>query len=127
DEREEGVRAVLNYGHTFGHVIENETKYTTYLHGEAVSIGIVMANKLALEIGLLSQSDEQRVKILLEQYDLPITYAIKSVEKFYDSFYLDKKSFNQKIKFILPSTIGGYAIKDDIKKETLLKVLREFV
>ncbi len=126
DEREEGVRAVLNYGHTFGHVIENETKYTTYLHGEAVSIGMVMANKLALEIGFLSEVDEQRVKVLLQNYNLPITYAIKSLEKFYDAFYLDKKSFNQKIKFILPNIIGGYAIKDDIKKETLLKVLGSF-
>ena len=127
DEREEGVRAVLNYGHTFGHVIENETKYTRYLHGEAVAIGMVMANELAYELGLLSKLELQRAKNLLQQYDLPITYAIKSVEKFYDAFYLDKKSFNQKIKFILPKEIGGYAIKDDIKKDTLLNVLRTFV
>lgn len=126
DEREEGVRAVLNYGHTFGHVIENETKYTKYLHGEAVSIGMVMANELANELDLLSVNDVQRIKQLLEQYDLPITYEINSVEKFYDAFFLDKKSFNQKIKFILPNSIGGYSIKDDIKKETLIKVLRSF-
>jgi len=126
DEREEGVRAVLNYGHTFGHVIENETKYSKFLHGEAVAIGMVMANEVAYKLGLFSEEELQRVKKLLQEYNLPITYRINCVEKFYDAFYLDKKSFNQKIKFILPNLVGGYAIKDDIEKETLFDVLRNF-
>ncbi len=54
DEREKGVRAVLNYGHTFAHVIENETNYKKYLHGEAVAIGMNMANALAVKLGLMS-------------------------------------------------------------------------
>ena len=66
DEREEGIRAVLNYGHTFGHVIEKETNYTTYLHGEAVSIGMIMANTLAFELGYLSKDEQKRVKDLLQ-------------------------------------------------------------
>jgi len=127
DEREEGVRAVLNYGHTFGHVIENETKYSKYLHGEAVAIGMVMANELAYRLELLSKEELMRVKDLLKKYDLPITYEIKSSENFYDAFYLDKKSFNHKIKFILPKCIGGYSIRDDIEKETLLEVLGDFI
>ncbi|HHD80854.1 MAG TPA: 3-dehydroquinate synthase, partial [Campylobacterales bacterium] len=57
DEKEAGIRAVLNYGHTFGHVIENETEYKTYLHGEAVAIGMVMANVLANILGLITQDD----------------------------------------------------------------------
>ncbi len=126
DEREEGVRAVLNYGHTFGHVIENETKYSKYLHGEAVAIGMCMANELSFTLGLLSETQLQRIKILLEQYALPVTYNVKSVESFYDMFFLDKKSFNQKIKFILAKNIGGYSIKDDIEKEVLFEVLRNF-
>ncbi len=126
DEREEGIRAVLNYGHTFGHVIENETNYSEYLHGEAVAIGINMANELAYKLGLFSTDEVLRVKKLLQEYALPTTYGIKSVEKFYDMFFLDKKSFNQKIKFILPHKIGGYSLKDDIKKETLLEVLGSF-
>ena len=127
DEREEGVRAVLNYGHTFGHVIENETKYSKYLHGEAVAIGMVMANELAYRLELLSKEELMRVKDLLKKYDLPTTYEIKSSENFYDAFYLDKKSFNHKIKFILPKCIGGYSIRDDIEKETLLEVLGDFI
>ena len=126
DEREEGVRAVLNYGHTFGHVIENETKYSKYLHGEAVSIGMVMANELAYKLELFSEEEVQRVKKLLKEYNLPINYEINSIENFYDTFFLDKKSFNKKLKFILPNSIGGYSIKDDISKETLLNVLRNF-
>ena len=108
DEREEGVRAVLNYGHTFGHVIENETKYSTFLHGEAVSIGMIMANELAYKLELFSLKEVQRVKKLLQKYDLPVHYELESIEHFYDMFFLDKKSFNKKIKFILPNSIGGY-------------------
>ncbi|WP_024955903.1 3-dehydroquinate synthase [Sulfurospirillum arcachonense] len=126
DEREEGIRAVLNYGHTFAHVIENETKYSKYLHGEAVAIGIVMANVLASKLDLLSEEESQRITSLLKKYDLPVTYPIDSVEKFYDTFFLDKKSFNKKIKFILPHKIGNFCIKDDIKKDILLSVLGEF-
>ena len=124
DEKEQGIRAVLNYGHTFGHVVENETKYKKYLHGEAVSIGMIMANKLAVRLGLLEQSEFERIKKVLQRYDLPINYEIASLEKFYEKFYLDKKSFNQKIKFILPNGIGNFAMRDDIKKSLVLDVLR---
>lgn len=123
DEREEGIRAVLNYGHTFGHVIENETNYKTYLHGEAVAIGMCMANKLAFCLDLLSLEEMSRVQLLLQQYDLPIKYKIKSVSKFYDAFFLDKKSHNSKIKFILPCGIGGYVIKDDIPQNQVFDML----
>ncbi len=119
DERENGIRAVLNYGHTFGHVIENETKYSKYLHGEAVAIGMVMANKLAQKLGLFTQEERIRVEQLLSKYKLPITYEIRSVDKFYEAFFLDKKSFNHKIKFILPNGIGNFSVRDDIEKELI--------
>jgi len=126
DEREAGVRAVLNYGHTFAHVIENETKYKKYLHGEAVSIGMVMANELALKLGFLNNEEEIRIKYLLQRYDLPIDYKIKSSQDFYDHFYLDKKSNNNQITFILPDNIGGYSIKKEIEKKLVLDVLKDF-
>lgn len=126
DEREQGIRAVLNYGHTFCHVIENETKYSKYLHGEAVAIGIVMANLLALELGLISKEEDLRVKNLLEKYDLPTFYKVNSSESFYDAFYLDKKSFNKKIKFILPNGIGNFALRNDIEKKILIDILDTF-
>lgn len=126
DEKEAGVRAVLNYGHTFAHVIENETNYTTYLHGEAVAIGIVMANQLAIELGLLSKEDAVRVKSLLEKYALPTNYTIQNVEDFYEHFFLDKKSANNSIKFILPDGIGHYSIQKDIEENIVKKILAQF-
>ena len=126
DEKESGIRAVLNYGHTFGHVIENETKYTTYLHGEAVAIGMMMANALAVELGLMTQEEMNRVEVFLVKHDLPVAYEIDSVDAFYDKFFLDKKAANNKLKFILPKGIGGHVIRDDIDESTLKRVLENF-
>jgi 3-dehydroquinate synthase len=126
DEKEQGLRAALNYGHTFGHVIENETKYETYLHGESVAIGMVMANALAHEIGLMSREEAARVKALLGRYDLPLEYPIQDIEKFYQTFFLDKKSADSAITFILPRGIGAVEITDKIESSTVKKVLTAF-
>lgn len=126
DEKEAGIRAVLNYGHTFGHVVENETNYTTYLHGEAVAIGMVMANALAVELGLFSQDEANEVKALLERSILPTTYTIKDVDDFYDHFFLDKKSAKGSIKFILPQGMGGYKMVSGIDDHVVKKVLQKF-
>mgnify|MGYP003587653017 CR=1 FL=1 len=126
DEKELGIRAALNYGHTFGHVIENETNYNTYLHGEAVGIGMCMANALAVKVGLMSTDEEKRVKELLEKYDIPTTYKIKDVEDFYEHFFLDKKSSDNKIKFILPVGIGDCKITNEISKEDVIEILKGF-
>ena len=126
DEKESGIRAVLNYGHTFGHVVENETKYTTYLHGEAVAIGIVMANALAVELGMLTAEEAEEVKALLKKASLPTDYTINNVDDFYEHFFLDKKSAKGSIKFILPEGIGNHKIVSDIDESVVKKVLRSF-
>ena len=126
DEKEAGIRAVLNYGHTFGHVVENETNYTTYLHGEAVAIGMVMANALAIELGLFSEAEADEVKELLKKASLPTEYLIKDVDDFYEHFFLDKKSANNSIKFILPQGMGNYKIVQNIDESIVKKVLRQF-
>jgi len=126
DEKEAGIRAVLNYGHTFGHVVENETNYTTYLHGEAVAIGIVMANALAVELGMLTQEEAEAVKALLKKASLPTDYIIKNVDDFYEHFFLDKKSAKGSIKFILPEGIGNHKIVSDIDESVVKKVLYSF-
>jgi len=126
DEKEHGIRAALNYGHTFGHVIENETNYNTYLHGEAVGIGMIMANAVSVKLELMSSDEALRVKQLLEKYDIPTTYKIKDVEDFYEHFFLDKKSLDNKIKFILASGIGDCLITNEIKKEDIIEVLKGF-
>ncbi len=127
DEKESGIRAVLNYGHTFGHVIENLTNYTEYLHGEAVAIGMVMANELAVELGLLSIEEANDIKELLVKSNLPTDFEIANVEEFYEHFFLDKKSSNNQISFILPNgAIGTHIIKKDIPKEIVIKTLKKF-
>lgn len=126
DEREAGVRAVLNYGHTFGHVIEHEGAFKRHLHGEAVAMGMVMANELALTCGLMDESSAERVKKVLSKYNLPIFYNIKNIDEFYKAFYLDKKSMSGKIKFILPAGIGAHAMKDDIDESVVKGVLAKF-
>jgi len=126
DEKEAGIRAVLNYGHTFGHVVENETNYTTYLHGEAVAIGMVMANALAVELGLLTQNEAQKVKSLLKKVSLPTEYVIANIDDFYEHFFLDKKSTKGSIKFILPNGLGHHKIVSDIDEHLVKKVLATF-
>ena len=126
DEKEKGIRAVLNYGHTFAHVIENETEYKTYLHGEAVAIGINMANTLSCKLGLMSEDEASSIRELLKRYNLPTSYDIKNTTNFYQAFFHDKKTFDSKIKFILALGIGGYAMRDDIDKSVVLDTLEQF-
>ncbi len=126
DEKEKGLRAALNYGHTFGHVIENETKYTRYLHGESVAIGMVMANELASRLGLMKTDEAQRIKNFLVKNNLPISYGIKDTEAFYQAFFLDKKSSDAEITFIIPQHLGGVELKTGINKEIVMDVLKTF-
>jgi len=126
DEKEKGLRAALNYGHTFGHVIENETLYKKYLHGEAVGIGMVMANELAVKLNLMSQDEAIQIKKLLEKFDIPTSYKIKDINSFYNKFFLDKKALDSKVKFILPVGIGDVKITSDIQKDDIISVLKSF-
>ena len=126
DEKEKGLRAALNYGHTFGHVIENETKYKTYLHGEAVGIGMCMANDLSVRVGMMKTKEAKRVKDLLDSYNIPTTYTIADIEGFYQHFFLDKKAMDDKIKFILPVGIGDCKITSDISKEDIIEILKGY-
>lgn len=126
DEKERGLRAALNYGHTFGHVIENETKYKEFLHGEAVAIGMVMANETAVKMNLMSEKEALRVKALLEKYELPTNYEIADVKAFYEAFFLDKKSSDSAITFILPLGIGDVVITDKVDVGTVMCVLNKF-
>ncbi|MEJ2499949.1 MAG: 3-dehydroquinate synthase [Campylobacterales bacterium] len=126
DEKERGLRAALNYGHTFGHVIENETNYTTYLHGESVAIGMVMANELAVRLGLMHAEEAERVKRLLQRFDLPVSYGIKDPDAFYEAFFLDKKSGDNSITFILPKHLGGVDITSSVDRSDVMAVLRSY-
>ena len=125
DEKEHGIRAALNYGHTFGHVIENETQYKTYLHGEAVAIGMVLANNTSVKMKLMTEDEAIEIKNLLEKYNLPTSYEILDRDAFYETFYLDKKSADSKLTFILPVGIGDVKITDVCEKSLIMSVLDE--
>ena len=126
DEREAGIRAGLNYGHTFGHAIENLTNYTQFLHGEAVAIGMRIANALALNLGNLSCEEAKRIDKALHKFGLDFDYKINNAKEFYEKLFLDKKSKGGKITIVLPRGIGGVDIRDDIDEKLILEVLREF-
>lgn len=126
DEKENHLRMILNYGHTFAHVIENQTFYKKYLHAEAVSIGIHMANILAYHLNLLQKTQIQEINQTLQKFDLPIFYKIPNINAFYQNFFLDKKTKQEKINFILLKKIGKAIITDNIDKNTILKSLESF-
>ncbi len=126
DEKEQNIRAGLNYGHTFGHAIEKETHYERFLHGEAIAIGMRMANDLALSLGMLTSKECERIEDLLKKFDLIFNYKITDIQKFYELLFLDKKSENKTIKFILPKGVGAFEIASHIPKETIIKVLEKW-
>ncbi|QJW29087.1 3-dehydroquinate synthase [Helicobacter pylori] len=126
DEKEQNIRAGLNYGHTFGHAIEKETDYERFLHGEAIAIGMRMANDLALSLGTLTLKEYERIENLLKKFGLIFNYKITDIQKFYERLFLDKKSENKTIKFILPKGIGAFEIASHIPKETIIKVLEKW-
>ena len=131
DEFEFGQRALLNLGHTFGHAIESYLEYDgTILHGEAVSIGIIMAFKLAIKTNSCSQKDLDSVTKHFNEVGLPVslrqvTDKIKSPKKIWRLMQNDKKSSEGILKFIIPSKIGQCSIKRNIDPEVILSLLNE--
>ena len=124
DERENGLRSVLNYGHTIGHTLESLTGYEKYKHGEAVAIGMVAAAFISHKAGLCDKKDVERVKTLIESYDLPTQLPEISPEKILTTLYYDKKVINDRIKLILMKKPGDVVIRDDIPNEIILESLK---
>ncbi len=107
DERETtGLRAILNYGHTFAHALESDAGYGTYLHGEAVSIGMHMAAQLACKLGRVDAAFVQRQRALLENLGLPVTSHEHAPEKLWALMQHDKKVQHGTLRFILPDRMG---------------------
>lgn len=126
DERESFLRAILNYGHSIGHAIETLTGYSTYLHGEAISIGMVYEAKLSKMLGLLNKEDFERIKKILKQYGLPVDIpTIVDVQGILRVILLDKKNISGKIRMVIPEGIGKMKINFEVDQEALKKVLYE--
>lgn len=124
DEMEHGLRALLNLGHTFGHAIEAEQGYGTYLHGEAVAIGMVMAAIAAVRRGLISEAQMLRIRRVIELVGLPIAPP-KSMgqHEFLGHMLRDKKVLNQHLRVILPTDIGRAILTDEFSADDLAYVL----
>lgn len=106
DEKEGGVRAHLNFGHTFGHAIESGLGYGEWLHGEAVGCGMVIAAQLSKELGYLSQDDVSRLSALIQKLKLPTTPPKWEAKKYMDLMSHDKKADSGTIKYIVLRSLG---------------------
>ena len=127
DEFERGTRALLNFGHTFGHGIENTFGYGVYLHGEAVSIGMYMASMLSQLEGGLSQHDVDRIQSILMKANLPTTIR-KGVnsENLIQAMSVDKKAVDGNIRLVLLNSVGDSFVTGSYSKENFQKVVSNF-
>ncbi|PKF77821.1 3-dehydroquinate synthase [Vibrio sp. vnigr-6D03] len=120
DEKESGIRALLNLGHTFGHAIEAEMGYGNWLHGEAVSSGTVMAAKTALLQGMIDQQQFERILSILKKSRLPVhTPNSMSFEDFIKHMMRDKKVLSGKLRLVLPTGIGTSKVVSDVPNHVI--------
>lgn len=123
DETEQGERALLNLGHTFGHAIEAHLGYGEWLHGEAVAAGIVMAAKVAVHRAAITVADLTRIETLLLAFDLPIKPPRgMQIEHFMPYMKTDKKVKNGRMRFVLPTAFCHTAVVDDVTETELSQV-----
>ncbi|MGB2926093.1 MAG: 3-dehydroquinate synthase [Limnothrix sp.] len=124
DEKESGLRAILNYGHTLGHAVESLTHYKQFVHGEGVAIGMVLAGAIAAKMSLWTKDDTERQIKLIQKVGLPTAcpehLEIKDILRTLQS---DKKVRAGKVRFILPTKIGEVMITDQVSSELITDVL----
>jgi 3-dehydroquinate synthase len=123
DEREGGLRAILNYGHTLGHVVETLCGYGTWLHGEAVAIGMAAAGAIAVEMGLWSEAEQRRQLALIAAAGLPLHWPDLERQAVLACLQGDKKVRDGQVRFVLPTAIGGVEIRDDVTAATIGRAL----
>ena len=127
DETEQGVRAILNLGHTFGHAIETFLSYRDWIHGEAVSVGILMALRMSCLRGKIEKSDLDRVSKLMQRCSLPITPPINmSPADFNELMLRDKKVRNDRVRLVLLEELGQAEVVETFERDYLQRVLSEF-
>ena len=123
DEREGGLRAILNYGHTLGHAVETLSGYGTYLHGEAVGLGMLAAGEISLAMGLWHPTDQQRQRAVIAAAGLPLAWPPLDPQAVLACLQGDKKVRSGKVRFVLPTAIGAVEIRDDVEPEIIVLAL----
>ena len=128
DERESGVRAILNFGHTFGHAIENLSGYGTWLHGEAVALGMAMAARYSVRLGMLDEPHAERIVRLLEKLSLPVVPKESlPTEEMLRVMGMDKKAAGARLTFVLAQSLGQVVLHSTSADDpTLLATLHDF-
>jgi 3-dehydroquinate synthase len=125
DEREAGLRAILNYGHTVGHAVETTTGYTRYLHGETVAIGMNVEARLAVQVGLLSEDEALRIKGLIESYGLPTELPEGAgAKEMLQAMEHDKKALAGQLRFTLPEKVGKARVNESVGKDAITELLK---
>ncbi len=125
DEREGGIRAILNLGHTFGHAIETFTQYTSWLHGEAVGTGMVMAADLSRRLGRISEADQQRLTRLIGACGLPLKPpSDMTAADFMRLMAVDKKVLDGQLRLVLLRSLGDADVTADFELGKLEESLR---
>ena len=124
DEREQSIRAILNFGHTFGHAIENQTGYDQWSHGQAIAAGMVLASKLSAKMSLISEEDVELIKDILLRAGLPVEPPKISTHDFVDAMKADKKVKARVIQLVLLKEIGSAFLTVDYSEEDLEETLR---
>ncbi|USD65502.1 3-dehydroquinate synthase [Vibrio sp. SCSIO 43136] len=120
DEKESGIRALLNLGHTFGHAIEAEMGYGVWLHGEAVSAGTVLAAKTAQMHGLINQAQFERIVTILKNANLPVNAPNSmTFDDFIKHMMRDKKVLSGKLRLVLPTSIGTSKVVSDVPNQVI--------
>ncbi|MBD2462351.1 3-dehydroquinate synthase [Oscillatoria sp. FACHB-1407] len=126
DEKEAGLRAILNYGHTIGHAVESLTGYRVVNHGEAVAIGMVAAGQIAVELGLWSDTETQRQFALIEKTGLPTRLPSgMDLEAIITALQSDKKVQSGQVRFVLPTRIGEAIVTDKATADVIRRVLQQ--
>lgn len=127
DEREAGQRALLNFGHTFGHAIETGAGYGVWLHGEAVAAGMCMASELSWRLGWLGRTDRDRIIDLIERAGLPIhSPRDLSPDRFMELMAVDKKVRHGRVRLVLLTAIGSSLVTDSFDPRVLRNTLEAY-
>jgi len=124
DEREAGDRALLNFGHTFGHAIEAGVGYGEWLHGEAVAAGMVMAAEVSARLGAIADDDVERLRALLRRARLPVAAPRLSADRYLALMGRDKKVVAGAMRFVLLDRLGAARVRSDVPEPLLRNLLR---
>lgn len=127
DEKEAGLRAILNFGHTMGHAIEKETHYVRYNHGEAVAVGMMGAAYLSRELGLVGDAEVTRLRELLLRFSLPIQAEGCTEDGMMAAIFHDKKTIDGNVKWILMEGIGRVRAVTDMPENVVRKCMRMII